>query len=566
VATSFVLPEPLAIELPEGAKEIAPTEAPLRELLAAAKYGQRTVTNDLSHAVGLGPTRITWMAWDDASATGKPVAKASATLFVLPPGVAPVGLAGDEDATGGNNATKIARDSDGLVHMVWIDSARPGRGNRVLYRRAAVGPGGAVHWETEPIRVDDTASEAWNAYPGLAISGRSVHIAWQSGDTARYRRLDHDGTWTWGPVRNLEARSVGRDIGPAIAAMGNVIHIATPSGVDAVSADNGESWKADPIPLPAGLMVKTLTVVLDSSAVAHFAFSAIVHGPKNASAKAGSGGYWELRYIRRNRDGTWVDAQNVLAGRREWAEPAGDDDVLADWARLLVGEDGSLHLTWHGTAVSRIYANDRAYYARREANGPAAWRDGWETPLLLRPPDAAAGIKFSFAPSIALDKGLAMPLVFYDVYDGDRWAGFDAAARLIRFGKLEGKPLPVAGWVRASIDEHQPDAALSARFPAAAPSLFHAPEGHIWLDVLETLIPVGIADAPKLIAYQRVDVTDFVNGSRRQVAEASATQGPTFPGAPQATAEAGVKLTLGDILFYIPNLLERLWNSYRGTN
>jgi hypothetical protein len=110
----------------------------------------------------------------------------------------------------------------------------------------------------------------------------------------------------------------------------------------------------------------------------------------------------------------------------------------------------------------------------------------------------------AFAGMTEIEAG-AVVVPFYDVWDGENFRGFDAVARVIANGKMVGEPIPVAQWVRRSIDAGTPDAALSAKFPAAAPRLYRDPKGRLWLDLLETLIP---EDGPKLIVYQRVDLTE----------------------------------------------------------
>ena len=555
---TIALPEPLAIELPPGASTLAPDAPPLRDLLAAAKSGERKVTSDLQHPVGPGPIRVTWTAWSGAPGASAPAATASAVLFVLPPGVTPIGLSGDENATGGNNATKIARNAAGnLVNMVWIDGGRPGKGSAVMYRLAEIAADNSIHLSA-PIRVDDAVSEAWNAYPGLAVAGNTVHIAWQAGGHAWYRHLVYDGgVFHWGPIRDVGAPSDGRDVGVSIATEGSLIDIVTPSGIDAVSRDDGTTWRTEKIPLPAGAKIKTISVALDAAGRTHVAFSDAIRGPLAEVHDKGSRGYWELRYIRRNADGTWVDPENILRGRAEWAEPTNDDDALADWARILV--DGDIHVTWHGTAISRIYGHDSAFYIRRAADG-AGWRDGWDAPQLLVPPDPARGIRYSFAPSLALGRGVAVPVAFYDVYDGERWAGFDAVARVARNGAVAGPPLPVAQWIRAALDVKRPEMALSARFPAAGPRLVYAPDGRVWLDVLETLIPMGVPDAPKLIAYQRIDITRWLGGDAPRRSTVGAVHPASAPSAPAPTEvrDGTVLFTLSDMLSYVANLLDRV--------
>jgi len=509
----ITIPEPMAIELPPGVATLSPLQPPLRDLLSAATCPGRRVTFDLAHPVGAGPVRVTWAA-RGGEAHLSPPATQSAVLFVLPTGATPVGLSGDENATGGNNASRIARDSAGQVHMVWLDGGRPGVGIGVMYRRASTLPDGSIHWETPPIRIEEAGKQTWNGYVGLAISERTVHIAWQSGVTARYRRLSHrPGGWTFGPVRDLAARSEGRDVGPAIAARGRIVHIATPEGIDIVSEDGGDSWTQAPIPIPAGQRMKSVTVALDSLGNAHFAFTGTVHGPENPSSGRPSRGYWELRYVRRSVDGKWVDAQNALAGRPEWARANNDDDVLADWPCLAIDDRDAIHLGWHGSARSRMYGHDQSYYMYRPTIGPGAWQDHWTRPVALMPTGSAPGVRFSFAPSLALDGTIAVPVTFYDIYDGTRWAGFDSAARVIRGGQLVGAPIPVAHWVSDSVAARRPEAALGARFSVAAPRIYHAPDGRLWLDVLETLMPMGVPGAPDLIVYQRVDVTRAVRAA-----------------------------------------------------
>jgi hypothetical protein len=450
--------------------------------------------------------RITFTAWQGEAWQGEPWSSApvgirAAILHVLPTGTTPVGVSGDENATT-NTSTKIARDPSGRVHLVWLDGGRPGTSPRVLYRRATVSPENAVTWETDPVRVSDGGGDPRNAYPGLAVVGNTVHFVWQGERTARYRQLSFEGgAWRWGPVRVTTAPSEGRDTGPVVAATATgLVHIATPTGVDAVSLNNGETWKSAPIPLPPGRRTKTVSVALDHLGNAHFALSTPVRGPEAASEKTASRRYWELRYIRRSADSNWSTSENVLAGLPEWAEPKGDDDVLADWVHILADDADNLHLSWHGTAETRIYGDDRAYYIRR-----ASGADGWEKPISLVPHLEPRSRPFSFSPSLAMRGETAIAVPFYDVFDGDRFVGFDALARIIRNGTADAHSIPVTNFIRQSIEEKAPETALSARSPAAAPQLYRDSQGRIWLDLLETLIP--FEGSPKLIVYQRIDVT-----------------------------------------------------------
>ncbi|MBS0640751.1 MAG: hypothetical protein JSS43_12805, partial [Proteobacteria bacterium] len=373
-APSIVLPDVLAVELPAGSAQLAPGDAPVRELLAAAKSGQRTVTNDLKQPLTTGAVRVTFSAWDGTPGTGKAAATRSATLFVLPTGFTPVGASGDENATAGNNATRVVRDRQGRLHMVWTDGGRQPDKVGATYRRAAIGADATVQFETPPIYLAEKTPADWNAYPALAVTNDGVVALWQGGGTARVRRLvsGPDG-YVWGPVRDTGAKSEGRDTGPAIVSDATGLHIVTPNGVYAFSADGGQTWRQEPIPLPARQKIKTASIAALPAGGVRVAFSLIVQEVKDTSSKKGSGGYWQVRTIRRMPDGRWLDAQDALAAFPPWQEPKGSQDVLADWVRVAVDSAGGAHLTWHGTAESRIYSNDIAYYAYQPPQG--AWQE-----------------------------------------------------------------------------------------------------------------------------------------------------------------------------------------------
>ena len=499
-APEVTLPEVLAVELPKGMAQIGPADAPLRGLLASARSGDRKVIFDLNHKVGPGPVRVTWSAWDGAPGSGKPAATRTARLFILPNGFTPVGVSGDENATGGNNAARIARDATGRVHMIWQDGGRPGGRTGLVYRRMSISPDGAAHFETDPLYVAEPGPSDWNGYPALAVSGRDIQMVWQGGGTARTRRLSlGPGGWVMGPIVDTRAKSDGRDVGDSIAFDGKGgLHIVTPSGIYAFSGDGGESWKTEPIPLPPNEKIKTQSVTADASGNAYIAFSAVVDRGDRPGTKRG--GYWQLRTIERSSDGNWIDPTDVLANAPAWKELQGPEDMLADWSRIVADRNGGLHLTWHGTALSHVFAHDTGFYIWKKPGGP------WSAPVTLMPPDPAHGIKFSFAPSLALDGDRALALVFYDVYNGADQLGFDSSLATLRAGKMAAPLLPVTRFVQTAIASKHPETAMGARFPAAAPSPWRGPDGRVALDML-TLFqsPFEPQDA-SLVVYHRIDL------------------------------------------------------------
>jgi hypothetical protein len=499
-APEITLPDVPAIELPKGMSQIGPGDSPLRELLNAGRDGSKKISFDLQHKVGVGPLHVTWSAWNGAVGSGKPAATRTERVFILPFGMTPVGVYGGENGTAGNNAVHIARDGAEHVHMVWQDGGRPGGPTGPVYRRAAVAPDGTVKFDTGPIYIADNGPSDWNARPALAAAGSAVQLIWQGGGTVRTRRVSlESGGYVMGPVIDTGARSEGRDVGPAIAfdAKGG-LHIATPSGVYAYSADDGKSWKAENFPVPAGESVKTQSIAVDPAGVAHLAFSAPVARDNPKSGEAG--GYWQLRVIDRMPDGSWTHEADVLANLPGWMEPKpGGGDALADWARIAADRQGGLHLTWHGTAFSHKYANDSSFYAYRKPGG------GWSAPLRLVPP--TPGIRFSYAPSLALDGDRALALTFYEVLAGSDSPGFDSRLVPLRSGRVDGPSVPVTQFVSAAIAAKHPDQAMGARFPEAATAPWRTTDGHAGLDVLELLQSPFEPAGPSVVVYQRLDLT-----------------------------------------------------------
>jgi hypothetical protein len=175
--------------------------------------------------------------------------------------------------------------------------------------------------------------------------------------------------------------------------------------------------------------------------------------------------------------------------------------------RIACDRTGALHLTWHGTRISRKFGNDDAYYAWRKPGG------SWQTPVQLVAQDPTHGILYSYAPTLALDGDRALALTFYNVLANSDWVGFDAVLASLRDGRMESPLRPVTQFVRAAIEAKQPQLALSSRFPAAAPTVWRTWNGHAWLDVLELFkSPLEPTDA-NLVVYQRLDLTNI---SRRR--------------------------------------------------
>jgi hypothetical protein len=390
--------------------------------------------------------------------------------------------------------------------MVWYDSYRLTAHQGAQYRRARVLPDGSVRFETEVMPLGEHGG-TWSALPTLAVAGNTVHFAWQAEGTIRYRSLTQDGTsWRWSDEIDTKVPGPGRDTGPSIAADANAVHILSPAGIYTTSSDGGRTWTTEPVPFGTDQHVKTVSLALDSAGFPLAAVSSVIASPP-MSEDRGHGGYWTIRLMRRVAPGKWEKVPGPVDGRPEWAAPKDpNEDVLCDWVRVLEDRDGGIHVTWHGTAVSRIYGNDRAYYAWRSPEGE------WHAPISLRDPDPSRGYGWSYAPGLILDGDRALTLAFHVMQAGWHEPGFDSDLRLFLDGRSMADALPVTRFAENSVVSGQPENALSSWFPGAAPSVVRTADGRVWADVLVSLSPTGIP-APAVIVWDRVELTDWLKSA-----------------------------------------------------
>jgi hypothetical protein len=517
----ITLPEMLVVEIPErGADAISPDAPPLSDLLRAASAGPLVVGHDRLGRLPIGATRVTWTARppDAPGGAGAPTATRSAYVYVLPFGQIPIGISGDDHATAGNHGSKVARDESGRIHVAWLDGGRPGKGHRVMYRRGlADSRTNTVVWETDPTRVSDGRSEVWNSYVAMEANARAVHLAWWGGRTTKYRRLDRatDG-WRWGPVQDIGVPGAGDDTGPDLAVRGDdEIHVVTPSGAYGVSRDRGATWLRDRVPTPPGRF-KPPAFALDGEGNAHVVFTSIVRArEQQPSASRPKNGYWELRYVRRQAAGGWVDGHNALAAFPEWRDRGSGYDILADWPDVAVDRRGNIHIVWHGTVNTHTYGKDEAFYARRPRAGDGTWGP-WEAPQALLRFEGKPTV-LSYAPSLAVDpvEDLVVPVFFADVASGK----FGSMFRAVRAGRIEGAPVMLSTTATDVVARGRPDDALSVWFPCPGSQLTRV-AGRVWLDVLQTAATPASHASPHIVVYQSVDVTDL---ARRTAAHARAS-------------------------------------------
>ena len=360
------LPEILAIELPaSGMTSIAPSASPAKELLESASAIGFAVTHDVRFSLPLGASQVTWTAWRGAPGTGQAVATRQAWVYVFPFGQTPAGISGRHDATAGNHSAKVVRDRSGRVHVAWLDAARPGKGTTVLYRSGVQDPAtGRFTWDTPVSRL--SALGAAVGMVSMEMSPNALHFAWSTESTTRYLRVLWVGDqWRSDPIRDTRAAGGAYDNGSDLAVRGDdEIHVLTYTGQYAASTDGGSSWRVEKVPWPPGEK-KNPALAVDPMGNAHVVFTLKVRVPTEWKSGQPNGAYWQLRYVRRQAEGGWVDGQDMLGAFPEWRDRGMSRDVVADWPDIAADAQGNLHVAFHGTANSGKYGQDEAFYVRR---------------------------------------------------------------------------------------------------------------------------------------------------------------------------------------------------------
>ena len=511
---TIALPEILAIELPAaGMTSIAPSVSPLKELLGSASAPGLQVTHDVTAPVALGATQVTWTAWSGASGSSQAAATRQAWVYVFPFGQTPAGVSGRHDATAGNHSAKVVRDRSGRVHVAWLDASRPGKGTTILYRSGVQDPAtGRFAWDIPVSRITDPSSAV--GMVSMEASPNALHLVWATQSTTRYLRvLWVGGGWRAEPIRDTGAAGGAYDNGSDLAVRGDdEIHVLTYEGQYAVSTNGGSSWRVEQVPWEPGEK-KNPALAVDAMGNAHVVYTIKVRVPTERKSGQPSGAYWQLRYVRHQPQGGWVDAQDVLGASPEWGDQGMSRDILADWPDIAADRQGNLHVGFHGTAKSGRYGQDEAFYVRRPAAGPGAW-GAWEHPVPLHPVNRATRQSHSFAPSLTLDpeSDAVLAVVFFDYQNQNREV-FDSDALLLRGGRLVGAPVALSRNAKTALDANRPDDALATWFASAAPRLYHQADGRVWLDVLYTAQTPERHGSPHYVIYQRSDVRDILAGA-----------------------------------------------------
>jgi hypothetical protein len=144
-----------------------------------------------------------------------------------------------------NNAWCIA--SSGLfVHVVWFDYRD---GNDEIYYKRSIDAG--VSWGAD-VRLTNNTGSSWE--PSVAVSGTTVHVAWEDyrdGNREIYYKRSTDAGVSWGADTRLTNNSSYSKY-PSVTVSGSVVHVVWQDNRDGNyeiyykrSTDAGISWGAD---------------------------------------------------------------------------------------------------------------------------------------------------------------------------------------------------------------------------------------------------------------------------------------------------------------------------------
>lgn len=497
---AIFLPEPFAIELPIGARgSLAPNESPLVDLLGAAIAGPLRVTHDLIGPAKLGVTPITFTAWAGAPNASAVVTRTTMPLLILPYGQTPIGVSTDERASASNNIARVVRDESGTLHVAWLEARAGGRAS-VMYRR---GPGRLgsteAQWDLPAQSLSDERTMSLNAYVGLTVIPGGVMASWQGPDGIVLRRImASPAGWRPEPPIQTGVPSTGREMGPSVVARGNEIALLTPAGLLARSTDRGATWTTETTPFPPGKQPKNMAMDADSQGRLHIAFAWMIDDQ-----------YWELRYVRRETDGKWVDAQNVLADVPRWQRPNDAGQVLADFPSIRIDHRDGIHLAWHGTATTRKFGGDETHYRYRAAAAGGGW-ENWRAEQTLWPNDPALS-RGAYGPAMSLDAATDSVIALSFFVDGGDFE--HTGLRFLRGGELRGDPI-----ILSKLRTDGAAMPLWYWFPSVLPNIHRPASGGAWIDVLQNVQLGREQKPPHVIVYQSADLGGWLDGKALKTA------------------------------------------------
>lgn len=357
-----------AIELPEGATSIASTDPLMLDILeGATSTVGGTITWSAPDTFPIGKTYVYWTDSADAATVRRYV-------YVYPHGYQVLGATDNLRVFEHNGARHLLYDRDKRLHAIYND------GTKVWYR-PGVRNGTRIHWR-EPVQVNDASTPIGKATYGTRgqtfaivsdVAGQVVlQCVWSSTHPVNRailtRRLTVDaaGSVTAGAI--VHTNMVGSFQCIATDSTGR-LHLAVEvySSIIYAYSDDGltwtgmQEWNASDTQCTA---YRFPNLVIDSRNRAHLLWQA-----EGYLGYSGSRTWWVGLYsVRDPQTGTWSTPANILSGHPDWKAPSSGQQTLFAYPHMLIDDRDNLHLAWHGTAYSHIFAWDDTFYLEKVYN------------------------------------------------------------------------------------------------------------------------------------------------------------------------------------------------------
>lgn len=506
-SVNVMVPENLGLEMPAGQTSISITEDPLKALLEQAAPDPdsgEVVTVEAADGsttdFPIGPTEVIWRAWSGEAGTSDVVGLTRSFVYVFQHGQVPVDVTYDTHSTSGNHGANIVRTPDGTIHMAWLATYKGAGGNycQIVYCRAEQDSSGEITVTNGPVYFGNDGGgkkDSWKSYVAVSATDTAVHFCWQGvSNHLYYRRLFKDGdSWTWDDIEDTGADGDSSDNGPDIDAFSD-------TAVFMITRDLEYAECQDVSASPPVWTVEDLAGSLESEIV-DIKYPSIAVDPDNGDAHVVftaklHNNYYTLWYKRKNvSSGNWVESYNAL-GSAPWNDPgdAGTWRTVADWVEVVTDSSGTLHLGWHGTALTGGWGQDDTFYMRRtkpfldNEDNPI----GWESPFNLQAEDGDG--KYSWCPSLCVDvnadRSIALPVIMMKtrgIGGHENYGDIDTVMRLTRDGVLMDGGRVNGDQVIMLSDVASWQWPATVWYPTTSPILHEDGQGRRWLDVLHNV-------------------------------------------------------------------------------
>jgi hypothetical protein len=364
-AGAVVIPPPVrALELPPGVTSLPANDPLLAPILdgATSTTGGPVVHNQAGATLAVGKTQVMWQDLSDGTTLYR-------FVYLYPYGWQVLGTTNNLRVFEHNGGRHLLYDRDNRLHAIYNDGVN-------VWYRLGVRHGDRLVWQP-PIQVNNSATPIGMSSYGTrgetfaivydASGNVNLQCTWSSQAPSNRsiltRRLVVDAagdvttgnivhTGIYGSFQSIMADSTGR------------LHL----GVETYQtlaykySDDGLTWSAQQTWTAAATgctAYRFPNLVIDSKDRVHLLWQA-------ESYQGYTNNWWVGFYsVRDPQTGVWTAPVNVLAGKPDWGPPAAGQQVLFAYPNLMIDDRDNLHLAWHGTARSHIYAWDDTFYMER---------------------------------------------------------------------------------------------------------------------------------------------------------------------------------------------------------